>query len=44
MGAKPDQEIELLKAIVEAPSDETPKLVYADFLTERGDVRGEFIN
>ncbi len=47
-GLKPQreraEELGLLKAIVEAPHDETPKLVYADFLTERGDVRGEFIN
>lgn len=41
---KPDEELGLLQAIVAAPDDDTPKLVYADFLTERGDVRGEFIN
>ena len=41
---KPDEELGLLRAILAAPADETARLVYADFLTERGDVRGEFIN
>jgi uncharacterized protein (TIGR02996 family) len=32
-----------LQAIVEDPDDDTPRLVYADWLEERGDPRGEFI-
>jgi internalin A len=32
-----------LQAIVESPEDDTPRLMYADWLTERGDVRGDFI-
>ena len=32
-----------LQAIVEAPDDDTPRLIYADWLEERGDPRGEFI-
>jgi uncharacterized protein (TIGR02996 family) len=32
-----------LKAIIDTPEDDTPRLVYADFLDERGDPRGEFI-
>jgi uncharacterized protein (TIGR02996 family) len=32
-----------LQAILEAPEDDTPRLVYADYLEERGDPRGEFI-
>jgi len=38
-----DTERELLQAIREAPNDNGPRLVYADWLTERGDRRGEFI-
>lgn len=34
----------LLQAINAAPDDPTPRLVYADFLAERGDPRAEFIN
>ncbi len=33
----------LLAAIYAAPDDDGPRMVYADTLTERGDVRGEFI-
>ena len=33
----------LLAAIYAAPDDDTPRLVFADALTERGDPRGEFI-
>ncbi len=33
----------LLQAIFEDIDDDTPRLVYADFLEERGDPRGEFI-
>jgi uncharacterized protein (TIGR02996 family) len=32
-----------LHAIVEDPDDDTPRLIYADWLEERGDPRGEFI-
>ena len=32
-----------LQAIRESPDDDTPRLVYADWLEERGDPRGEFI-
>lgn len=33
----------LLAAVYAAPDDDAPRLVFADSLTERGDVRGEFI-
>lgn len=33
----------LLAAIYGAPEDDAPRLAYADWLTERGDARGEFI-
>ncbi|HLL25694.1 MAG TPA: TIGR02996 domain-containing protein, partial [Kofleriaceae bacterium] len=36
-------EAELLRAIRERPDDDEPRLVYADFLSERGDPRGELI-
>lgn len=39
-----DRALELLQAINAAPDDPTPRLVYADFLAERGDPRAEFIN
>ena len=32
-----------LQAIRESPDDDGPRLMYADWLTERGDPRGEFI-
>jgi uncharacterized protein (TIGR02996 family) len=32
-----------LEAVLEAPDDDTPRLIYADWLEERGDPRGEFI-
>ncbi len=32
-----------LQAIFENPDDETPRLIYADWLEERGDPRGQFI-
>jgi uncharacterized protein (TIGR02996 family) len=35
---------ELLQAVVAAPADDAPRLVLADWLTERGDPRGEFIS
>lgn len=34
---------ELLSAIYARPDDDEPRLVFADTLSERGDVRGEFI-
>ncbi len=34
---------ELLAAIIEAPDDDAPRLVYADWLQSRGDPRGELI-
>ncbi|HEY1550809.1 MAG TPA: TIGR02996 domain-containing protein [Kofleriaceae bacterium] len=33
----------LIEAIVAAPDDDAPRLVYADWLIERGDARGELI-
>lgn len=36
-------EAALLDAIYAAPADDAPRLVYADALQEKGDVRGEFI-
>lgn len=33
----------LLEAILSTPDDDAPRLMYADWLTERGDPRGEFI-
>ncbi len=41
---QPDKALGLLLAINAAPDDPTPRLVYADFLAERGDPRAEFIN
>lgn len=35
---------ELLELIYAAPDDDTPRLVFADSLSERGDLRGEFIS
>jgi uncharacterized protein (TIGR02996 family) len=32
-----------LQDILENPDDDTPRLIYADWLTDRGDPRGEFI-
>ena len=34
----------LLRAVYEAPEDDAPRLVYADWLGERGDPLGEFIH
>lgn len=34
---------DFLAAIYTAPDDDTPRAIYADWLTERGDPRGEFI-
>ncbi len=41
--ATPAQADELLAAIARAPDDDAPRAVYADWLQERGDVRGDFI-
>jgi uncharacterized protein (TIGR02996 family) len=32
-----------IRAIVDSPGDETPRLVYADWLEERGDPRGRYL-
>src|SRR5258707_731391 len=32
-----------LQAIIDRPDDDAPRLIYADWLDERGDPRGEFI-
>ena len=37
------EENAFLRAIRTAPGDATPRLVYADWLEERGDVRGEYL-
>lgn len=37
------EEAPFLRALVEQPTDETVRLVYADWLEERGDVRGEYL-
>src|SRR5439155_14343361 len=34
---------DFLSAILDDPDDDVPRLVFADWLEERGDVRGEFI-
>lgn len=38
-----DDEASFLRAIAAQPEDDAPRLVYADWLTERGDARGELI-
>jgi uncharacterized protein (TIGR02996 family) len=38
----PDEQA-LLDAVLAAPDDDAPRLVYADWLAERGDARGEYI-
>ena len=38
-----DTEATLVAAIIAAPDDDLPRAVYADWLTERGDLRGELI-
>src|SRR5579862_3542121 len=38
-----NDEQRFLQAILAAPDDDTPRLIYADWLEERGDVRAEFI-
>jgi uncharacterized protein (TIGR02996 family) len=41
--ARIDDESALKQAVLDAPEDDAPRLVYADWLLERGDVRGELI-
>ena len=41
--AAPVTEADLMRAVLDAPDDDGPRLVLADWLHERGDVRGEFI-
>jgi uncharacterized protein (TIGR02996 family) len=38
-----DDEAALRQAIIDAPDDDAPRLVYADWLLERGDPRGDYI-
>jgi uncharacterized protein (TIGR02996 family) len=38
-----DRGAELLQAVIDAPDDVAPRLAYADYLSEQGDPRGEFI-
>jgi uncharacterized protein (TIGR02996 family) len=38
------QDEAFLQAIWENPEDDTPRLVYADWLQEKGDPHGEFIH
>ncbi len=40
---KGQSDARLLELIYAAPDDDTPRLVFADSLSERGDERGEFI-
>jgi uncharacterized protein (TIGR02996 family) len=35
---------DLIAGVIERPDDESPRLVYADWLIEKGDARGEFIS
>jgi uncharacterized protein (TIGR02996 family) len=39
----PERAVPLLRAIIAAPDDDTPRMVLADLLGELGDPRGEFI-
>jgi uncharacterized protein (TIGR02996 family) len=39
--AQPDLEASLLAAVVASPDEDGPRMVYADFLSERGDPLGE---
>ena len=43
MAKKPSVEKGLLANIVEYPADDTPRLVFADWLDEQGDPRGELL-
>jgi uncharacterized protein (TIGR02996 family) len=37
------REEDFLQAILENPDDDVPRLIFADWLEEQGDPRGEFI-
>jgi uncharacterized protein (TIGR02996 family) len=37
------EEAALLQAMLSSPEDSTPQLIYADWLEERGDRRGEYL-
>jgi uncharacterized protein (TIGR02996 family) len=37
------EEAAFVRAVLDAPEDDAPLLMYADWLSERGDLRGEFI-
>src|SRR6187399_705447 len=39
----PSSGASLLQAVLDSPEEDGPRLVYADWLNERGDPRGEFI-
>lgn len=39
----PSLAVDLLRAVCEAPADDGPRLVFSDWLLERGDPRGAFI-
>jgi len=41
--ARADDELALIAQVLASPGDDTPRLVYADWLAERADPRGEFI-
>src|SRR5207237_4681410 len=41
--AESSEELSILAAVADELSDATPKLVYADWLEERGDPRGPFL-
>jgi uncharacterized protein (TIGR02996 family) len=43
MTAPKDQPAAFLAAIRDDPEDDAPRLVFADWLEERGDCRGEFL-
>jgi len=38
-----EEEEAFLRAIRESPHDEAPRLIFSDWLEERGDLRGEFL-
>ena len=39
----PDDVNPFLRAVLQSPNDDAPRLIYADYLDEQGDPRGEFI-
>src|SRR4051812_38161141 len=42
--ARTADERAFLAAILDAPDDDAPRLIYADYLLEQGDPRGDFIH